>query len=64
MKYENVEARLLHLIHHNWTEEAEKIIVGGKAKGFARLETGENVCVSSTQADCGADEQAADGLLL
>ena len=46
MKRESVEARLLHLIHHNWTEVAEQILKGGKVKGFANLATGAHVRLS------------------
>ena len=31
MKRENVEQRLLKLVHHNWTSEAETQIMAGQA---------------------------------
>jgi hypothetical protein len=43
MKRENVEQRLLHLVHHNWTAVAEEMIEDGTAKGFFSERLGQNV---------------------
>ncbi|KAK1922888.1 hypothetical protein DB88DRAFT_493059 [Papiliotrema laurentii] len=42
MKRENVEQRLLHLVHHNWTAVAEEMIEDGTAKGFFSERLGQN----------------------
>lgn len=35
MRRETVEQRLMHLVHHNWTAEAGRLIAQGQANGFA-----------------------------
>lgn len=43
MKKENVEKRLLHLIHHDWASEVELLIANGTVKGYLDIDMGENV---------------------
>lgn len=46
MQRDSVESRLLHLIHHNWTEEVEDMIRDGTAKGYAQPDQNMNVSES------------------
>ena len=43
MKRESLDARLEHLIHHDWAEVVEGMIHNGTAEGYARPDSDWNV---------------------